>query len=723
MSEDLLHVKTVDDNSETWVIKSDGFFKQKVEKTLLEGMSQDAVDMTFSNAIRILSHCPSPYGDGEFSKTGVVIGKVQSGKTSNFISVLALALDNDYKIEVVLGGNTLDLLEQNTSRILNSFNADANELAVLKTDDNGAIINSSIIKEFIENGRKVIIVGLKHTKHINQITEIFKDSYLSSLPVLIIDDEGDQATLNTKAYMQSMSATYKSMLDLKQSIKRHCLLSITATPQANILIETFDTLSPDFGELVYPGDGYCGLQEFHGNDADKYVYEIPNDEESLLEGTGVPLSAKIAMAMFFVGNAIRISRGDSGNHALLVHPSQKKSDHELVANKLQSILDDWKDKAKVRLAGRKDISYSNLQDLLILAYENFKHDGVVCGVSFDDLEFTVLDVIRNCSPILKTNSDENASSNARLYKTNIFVGGNLVERGITIKGLAVTYITRRAKSKANVDNVEQRARWFGYKQNYLDVCRIFATKNIKDDFAAILEHDEDMWSSIERAQERGIAFKDMPRIFKNSRSSFLNLTRKNVARTEQYVLSEWKPQKYYITDESIATYNRSVVKNYINNHIDSTYEEIKNPVQRHLILEGQSFLDVYNEFLSKLKYRSDEIVNDEFFKQFSFALSKVEINPLTDVVWVRYKDNSTRKILENDAIQQLFQGRNPNVNSETYYGGDQSLSNKHPERIQIQIHFIKPTNRDNIDFYSPVVAMFIPNECSEKLSELVVRGS
>lgn len=721
MSEDLLHVTTVNEPSETWLIKSDGFFKQKVEKTLLEDMGQDAVDMTFSNAIRILSHCPNPYGEGEFSKTGIIIGKVQSGKTSNFISVLALALDNDYKVEVVLGGNTLDLLKQNAARIQGSFKVDANKLVVLKTDDNGALINASSIKEFIENGRKVIIVGLKHTKHINQIAEIFNDSYLSSLPVLIIDDEGDQATLNTKAYRQSMSATFKSMLNLKQNIKRHCLLSITATPQANILIDSFNALSPDFGELVYPGDGYCGLQEFHGNDTDKYVYEIPDDEESLLEGTGVPMSAKMSMAMFFVGNAIRISRGDSGNHAMLIHPSQKKSDHEVVVNKLQSILDDWKDKAKVRLAGRKDISYENLHGLLASAYDKFSRDGVICGVTFDDLEFTVLDVIRNSSPILITNSDENASSNARLYKTNIFVGGNLVERGITIKGLAVTYITRRAKTKANVDNVEQRARWFGYKQDYLDVCRIFATKNIKDDFSAILEHDEDMWSSIERAKERGISFKDMPRIFKNSRSSFLNLTRRNVARTETYVLSEWKPQKYYVTDDAIALFNREVVNNYINNHSNMTYEEVINPVQKHLILEGQSFHNVYNDFLSKLKYRSDEIVNDEFFKQFSFALNKVEINPLTDVVWVRYKVNSTRKILEDDAIQQLFQGPNPNVNSETYYGGDHSLANKHPDRIQIQIHFVKPTNRDNIDFYSPVVAMFVPNECSEKLSKLVVR--
>ena len=87
MNEDLLYVTTEDDSENTWVIKSDGFFKQKVEKNLLQSMTQDAVDMTFSNAVRILSHCPNPYGNEQFAKTGIVIGKVQSGKTSNFISV------------------------------------------------------------------------------------------------------------------------------------------------------------------------------------------------------------------------------------------------------------------------------------------------------------------------------------------------------------------------------------------------------------------------------------------------------------------------------------------------------------------------------------------------------------------------------------------------------------------------------------------------------------
>lgn len=709
--------------SDSWEITMDGFFRANVEKQMIsDGMSDDATETVFSNAARILSHCPNPEEHVEISETGIVIGKVQSGKTSNFISVLALAFDNGYNIAVVLGGNTLELLKQNADRIGESFHVNAEKLTVLKTNDHKSLINPSRIKEFIENGRKVIIVGLKHTKHIDQIAEIFDNDYLSEQAVLIVDDEGDQATLNTKAYRNSFSKTYGAVLSLKAKLKRHCFLSVTATPQANILIETFDTLSPDFGELVYPGEGYCGLQEFHGPDCDKHIYEIPSSEGNILDIAGVPASVYKAMAMFFVGNAIRYSRGDMGNHAMLIHPSQKKYDHQIVVNKLQSILDDWKSKAKTRLAGKNDISYSGLQRQLKDAYNAFVSDGVIC-VPFEELEKTALSRIKECSPVLLCNSDENASDNSKLYRTNIFVGGNLVERGITIKGLAVTYITRRAKGKSNVDNTEQRARWFGYKAEYLDVCRVFTTKDIKDDFVSILEHDEDMWASIERAQERGIAFKDMPRIFKLARNAFLQLTRRNVARTQNYALSEWKPQQYLVMDKVVSDTNTSIISKFRALHEDKIVVERHNAVQVHAVLPSLPFTSVYSELLSQLTFLDKEILGEKFFRELNDALIKIGINPEVDIYWVRDIEHSTRKINEDGSIQQLFQGRNPNISSPSYYNGDRRLVDKAPDHMQLQIHFVKPTNIPTIDYYSPVLALYVPDKCSDELSKLVVRAN
>ena len=89
----------------------------------------------------------------------------------------------------------------------------------------------------------------------------------------------------------------------------------------------------------------------------------------------------------------------------------------------------------------------------------------------------------------------------------------MLGRGLTIKGLCVTYITRTAKHASNVDTVQQRARWFGYKTKYLDLCRIFAVSKILNEFMDIRDHEEDLWQTIEMTNSQGIEFKNMPRIF------------------------------------------------------------------------------------------------------------------------------------------------------------------------------------------------------------------
>jgi hypothetical protein len=327
-------------SNNTWPVVSDGFFRMKMTEQLInDDIPMDAVDKIFQNSVNILSNCPNPRVDSPNSKTGIVIGKVQSGKTSNFISLMALAFDNNYDIIVVLGGTKNILLSQNVTRIRSYFsNVEMDKIVILATNQNESILNPTSIKQFIQEKRKVVIVGLKGSVRINTIARIFSDSYLCDVPTLVIDDEGDQATLNTQAFRNSMSATYEAAITLKEKLRRHCFLSITATPQANILIKTCDQLSPDFGALVYPGDDYCGLEDFHGENQDTYIKVIPDSEPSILEDMGLPFSFYKALAAFFMGGAIRAYRGDNRNHAMLIHPSQRKYDHQIVLRKVNSVM-------------------------------------------------------------------------------------------------------------------------------------------------------------------------------------------------------------------------------------------------------------------------------------------------------------------------------------------------------------------------------------------------
>ncbi len=238
----------------------------------------------------------------------------------------------------------------------------------------------------------------------------------------------------------------------------------------------------------------------------------------------------------------------------------------------------------------------------------------------------------------------------------------------------------------------------------------------------VLEHDEDMWASIERAQARGIPFKEMPRIFKLARSAFLSLTRRNVARTENFALSEWKPQRYFMSNKQSADDNAIVINSFKQKYSSSLEVERHNKVQVHAVLRGQNYRTLYDELLSKLSYVEGEILNKQYFSLLDEALEKLNLEPAVDICWIRDVEWSTRKILADGSIQQLFQGRNPNLSSPLYYEGDRSLADKYPEHIQLQIHFVKPTNLPEVDFYAPVLALYIPEYCACELEKLVVKA-
>lgn len=726
-----------DTNESFGEIVSDGFFATRVAEQMLktdESITSEVVNNVFSNAIDILNECPNPKKVGEFKKTGIVIGKVQSGKTSNFIALLALAFDNGYNLAIVIGGNTTELLTQNVTRIKNAFNVSGDELKVLHSKDNHNLITPENIRRFIENGQKVLIVTLKspqtqNKKHMSRVSELFDDSVIANETTIIIDDEGDQATLNSKRYSKEadlekrVSQTYKVAIELKEKIKRHCFISITATPQANILIKTSDKLSPDFGKLIPPGKGYCGLSVFHGEEQNKYIKVIPDSEDSLLdEDSGVPNSFYKALAAFYVSNAIRISRGDNKTHSMLIHPSVRKFDHEMVQKKVNSLLNEWR---KIVKLGKKDIAYEyNLKPYFQEAYKMYISEDVKAK-PFEELEDTIFSCIMKSSDALVFNSDQiNPGSDADQYKTRIYLGGTILDRGITISGLTITYIIRRAKGFQNVDNTEQRARWFGYKNvpfysDYIDVCRVWATKSIKKDFASINESDEEMWTSIERNLKNGVKFKDIPRIFllQYDTSNKLRLTRPTVARTKDLTSwTEWKKQDYFVADEKKARENFKLLEEYrkkTNGFVIDHGGDNKNyyvydiPFDRFL-----------NEIINKFHFSDDDTFGFPVLSKLYSLIHTKKMDELIDLCWVRVFEKEKRTIDDDMTFAPPFyRGRDtkPNPDGTYNYNGDRSTCDDRPNKIQIQIHYVKALNMPQLDFYSPTICIYIPKEYAFRL--------
>ena len=704
-------MRYVNKNPNSWNIKLDGFYSEHIKKFLSQsGIPDDGISTIYSNAAKTLSYCPNPKNTSIQQETGIVIGKVQSGKTSNFISLISLAFDNGYDIAIVLGGTKKPLLKQNSDRIKEYFHDVKDNVFVLNSNENADHLNEENIRGFLRREKKVIIVGLKSVKQINTIMQIFTNNTLNERPVLIIDDEGDEYSLNTKVKQKKESSTYSAILNFKNTLQRHCYVSVTATPQANLLISKIDELSPDFGVLVPPGNGYCGLDVFHSDD--KYTITIPENEEPLIE-VGIPASLKNSLAMFFVACAIQSHRTHRKDKlSMLIHISQFKKDHELEYKKVQELIKEW----VLKTSDKKDVSYTSVCEIMKDAHSEYAKGNVRDFPTFEEIEDEIIFAINN-SHVHKINGDNTLNGEDDFYEYNIYVGGTMLGRGLTIKGLCVTYITRTAKNASNVDTVQQRARWFGYKTKYLDLCRIFAVSKILNEFMDIRDHEEDLWQTIEMTNSQGIDFKNMPRIF--SLSDKLKPTRSSVAEVESYTFYSWNKQRIFQDDEAYATSNINILHDFRENNEDNL-EIIKRQVGApFIILRDASYFSIYKDIIEKFIFPETSKINKGIFAKLYQLLKNKNLNPNIDIIWMRDGITSKHPVnKDTKIISNYFVGRNPKDLSKpaNYEGDDKEFIR--PNTMQLQIHMIE--NKET-GFVSPTLALYLPNEIISKLTGLVVQ--
>lgn len=704
---------------DVWQVDTSGKYVAAVKDYLVgDGIPEPGADKIIQNAAVVLGYCPNPENEQDSQGTGIVIGKVQSGKTSNFIALTALAFDNGYTHVVVFGGTKNILVSQNSKRIKEYFAA-TSSVIVLNTTDHKSQLNSKNIEQFIEMGKKIIIVALKSSGQISYIRDnVFDDDTVRSHPTLIIDDEGDEASLNTLVKKGKKSSTYKAIENLKNVLPKHCFVSVTATPQANILIDTMDQLSPDFGVLVDPGKGYCGLDVFHLPDS-KYTVEIPDDEGSLLD-EGVPASFCAALSVFFVACGIFDARGrkDGDKLSMLVHPSQKKVDHHVVKRKIENIVESWKELA----ANNADIGYAQLGKQLKSAYDRYINDDTQEVPDFNNVEERALRAIQYCGLHI-VNGDSVPNGADDFYDFNIYVGGAMLGRGLTLKGLAITYIIRTSKGVSNVDTVQQRARWFGYKTKYLDLCRIYAVKKIIREFRDIREHEEDLWQTVRDANLEGTHFKDIARIF--LLSDGLNMTRKSVAETERGVFKPWNEQRVFQNDREYAESNRRIIKRFKEEHQTELSVKTFGLGAPFSVLPDFSYTELISVLLDNMIFPTESKLNKEFFHKVRRLMDKKEIDGRVDVIWMRDRvdsdgneDTSRHRIIDN-AIPNYMVGRRPkDANKPAIYKGDKYQFVK-DDTMQLQIHNIQDVITGLI---SPAVALYIPKTYIEKLTNLVIRS-
>ncbi|MBK7099830.1 MAG: alpha-1,4 polygalactosaminidase [Sphingobacteriales bacterium] len=708
------------------LLRSKGF--ANADRTL-NANGQRVLDETY----RIMQVCGNP-NIATNSETGIVIGYVQSGKTLSFTTLTALARDNNYQIVIVIAGTSISLVNQSTNRLsvdlrLNvRYDRKWTLLQNPTTREDRETIETTLT-QWADNTfpnercRTILITVMKHGSHLGNLTNILDGLNLEGVPVLIIDDEGDQASLNTRARWAArqgidvedltendVSTIYRRITGLRAICPHHTFLQYTATPQANLFINIMDRLSPNFIKLLTPGQEYTGGIEFFRNNPN-LIIEIPINEiptpNNVLHDQ--PESLISALRIFFLGVVAGGLQNNHRNRTMLVHPSRLQGDHNQFTNWVRNTCNSWRrlltgndEQEKQELLNDFRISYNQLQTTVndLPAFEVLTGSDLIHAIQY--------------TPIVEVNSRRGATPQINWQDSYswILVGGQSMDRGFTVEGLTVTYMPRNV-GVGNVDTIQQRARFFGYKRSYLGYCRVFLDQVTIDAYNFIVEHEEDVRNRLEEFDVSNRHLNDWDR--EAVLDQMLNLTRANIlydGLDRDRFGDDWYRINAPHDTENLIQSNSTALFDFLNpkavmfaeddGHANRTQE------QKHLVARIP-MRECLEHLLNKLKYtrESDSATYSSLRGILKGYLDEhpdddcliylMSANTLED--WTR----RVRRLDRNDEIQQLFQGRNPRT-GEVIYPGDSEIKNENLLTIQIHLLNIRDT-----DFASvPTLAIWIP---------------
>jgi len=417
----------------------------------------------------------NPVSGGKEQTNGLIYGLIQSGKTGVLTVTGAIGADEGYRTILILTSDNDPLYEQTLARA---------RLAFPGID----IIGKKDFKDadsFLQRikGGTCAIVTTKNGNLLSTLIENFKGGRVRGLSCLIIDDEADQASLNTKERRAdgTRSKINEKIGDLRAFFEKNTYLQVTATPQALFLQTPGHDFRPKFTVLSHPGSDYVGGDDFFGDDSELVREFDMNDITVLAPGAQpvptleIPKSLLKALDTFMIGATYKRAADPDQNCAFLCHVSTKTSDHKHIVDLLRK----YKTDLAAGVKAKHHATLKRLQD----AYDDLAstHDGLR-AVKFDSL----LDAIGFFSPgiTVKLVNGETDEDVAVESPYNLFVGGNKLGRGVTIKNLLVSYYGRHPK-RPQADTVLQHARMYGYRRKDIGLLRLFLPPQLHAVFKAI----------------------------------------------------------------------------------------------------------------------------------------------------------------------------------------------------------------------------------------------
>ncbi|GAB3428329.1 Z1 domain-containing protein [Flindersiella endophytica] len=485
---------------------------------------QDRVEQLDAASSKIIAYTQNP-AQTTFVTKGLVVGYVQSGKTTNFTAVIAKAADIGYRLIIVLSGIHNGLRLQTQAR-LESQLLDLRKDAwfTLTTSETRGDFRAQPVnaQAFIQqHGSGTVICIVKKNQSVLRklhrwLAPAARAGAFGSIPVLVVDDEADQASVATP----KINPVIRDLLGL---FPKRSYIGYTATPFANVLIDpNSGDLYPETFILNLPRpEGYFGTEKIFGREAvegdeegtdlDGYdmVRRVPDDTVDMLRPRGRAAAAgfspeittelRRSVLYFWMATAARLCRGDDGHSTMLIHTSMQTGVHESYKPPLESLRDEvlaGLDRNDTDLLEELRSQWDSETALVKAASFNLRH------VPFDKLRSQLDPILRRTRVIL-----DNFRSRDRLDYSGepvvaIAVGGNTLSRGLTLEGLVVSFFVRAATT---YDTLLQMGRWFGFRPGYEDLPRIWMTEQLESWFRHLATVEHEIRLDIERYEEQNLS--------------------------------------------------------------------------------------------------------------------------------------------------------------------------------------------------------------------------
>ncbi|WP_193212969.1 Z1 domain-containing protein [Luteolibacter marinus] len=503
----------------------EGYLRQE------KGWEDDAVTSIDEASNEVVSLLANPAGD-QFRCRGLVIGYVQSGKTANMTAVIAKAVDAGYNLIVLLGGMTNKLRAQTQRRLMADVVMRHRELWQLHTE-------GELDKDFVIPPNRAFVipppgsVQLAVIKKVKSRLEAFHETIRGTAPatlrrfrVLLIDDECDQASVNSARDEYDITSINEVIRRIIRDLPAVSYVGYTATPFANVFINPFphnrdelDDLYPeDFITALPRPEEYFGAREVFGVDPVDAGEETEDEEgRSVIRVIGEPevalirpgrgvdpvdfrpeITASLADAIlwFIATCAIRRERGQEESHmTMLVHSSPRVVQHASMAEAIGDWIRENGRELRTGNGGAFDrFSEVLTRELAEVPPSKEAHqvrpgaDELVprIGEVLDALEIAV----ENGATPLEDRLDYEGGP-----KTYIVVGGAVLARGLTLEGLCVSFFLRTSKQ---YDTLLQMGRWFGYRKNFEDLPRLWTTADLAANFRALARIEEEIREDLEK---------------------------------------------------------------------------------------------------------------------------------------------------------------------------------------------------------------------------------